>query len=336
MKRFNILFAILVVIGMVYSCKKEKPITVNPNWVEQNVTTDSGFSYFSNFEIIDNEYFVLGYVNGQNYWRGTYIYKSNDQGSNWSKMNYFDTIFGGIGFIDHNIGFLCTGDLNSNRYILKTIDKGINWDTISIGWFTFHDFYSLGINKNFAFGNGGVFLSTDIGNTWQNVLSSSYAIRTIDFANNMIGYGANTYGYIYKTNDGGKNWIQINSMSEVQFYQLDFYNENKGIAIVEDSRDHSIPKVIKLLFTIDGGMNWVDMNVESNIIKLTGSCRLCFKSENEIYLGANGIFYTNDFGNNWTTQYSLPRFESITDLKISGNIGIAASANKILKCNNLP
>jgi photosystem II stability/assembly factor-like uncharacterized protein len=83
------------------------------------------------------------------------------------------------------------------------------------------------------------------------ILSSQWkivndAISTIDFINDSTGWMAGNYGYLLKTEDGGKIWKDISLDKKWNFRSIDFISDTLGWAICDNS----------ILRSTDGGMNW--------------------------------------------------------------------------------
>lgn len=91
-----------------------------------------------------------------------------------------------INFINDST-FLITGD---NGLILRSTDKGINWDRKPI------------IRK--------------------------LTINRIQFINDSIGWLACDHGIILKTTDAGYTWFKLNKVTDNNLFSLNFLNEKIG------------------------------------------------------------------------------------------------------------
>ena len=156
----------------------------------------------------------------------------------------------------------------------------------------------------------------------------------MDFVDKQTGFTGNSRGKLYQTVDAGDNWMLVSDLGDTMlYYEIDFVNENKGIALIgEQYSPHAEPEM-KLFYTLDGGLNWTHLpHAGQGIIINTTSCCL-IKSEYEIYIGAvNGIFYSADFGNSWDVQYTEGTNIWVMDIILGNNYGIVTTGTgKILR-----
>jgi len=121
------------------------------------------------------------------------------------------------------------------------------------GWFvqnsgtsqTVNTIYFLNYNLGFAGCNGGVFLKTgNGGNSWSVLYNFTTDIKRVKFFDHLTGMVFSNDG-IYKTTDGGFNWIQLNSTSGV----LDFSYSNEYNMMASYSNG-------SILRSTNGGLLW--------------------------------------------------------------------------------
>ncbi|HRR08942.1 MAG TPA: hypothetical protein PLO56_09645 [Rhodothermales bacterium] len=113
-----------------------------------------------------------------------------------------------------------------------------------------------------ASGTDGQYAKTTNGGlTWQNGQvknAETLQFRDIHAVNAQIAYlmsaGEGAQSRIYKTTDGGKNWIlQFMNPDEEGFYDaIAFWDENRGVAFSDN-----IKGVFPIIRTEDGGKKWV-------------------------------------------------------------------------------
>jgi photosystem II stability/assembly factor-like uncharacterized protein len=248
---------------------------------------------------------------------------TTDGGVNWDIINPFptDTV---ECLSDPSIGMCWVGELNGwqinsigsideprGAVLYRTTNGGGNWEKIGIttedgvagiqvqfidannGWVLLY---------NFSNGNASLLKTTNGGNDWSN-LSPRGIFQFVDLINGWSFFGSGT-GFeppyqIYKTTDGGSNWlIQSSDSTEGMYNALHFNDLNNGWVVGE---------LGKVLHTTDGGVNW-------NYVLNTGinsdqSCKTVFflnpttgwipskTNNNEPF-----IKYTTDGGASWTTQ----------------------------------
>jgi photosystem II stability/assembly factor-like uncharacterized protein len=228
---------------------------------------------------------------------------------------------------------------NSNT-ILRTTNGGTNWivQTSSMYLEFISDIQSLNVNVGKAVVCGdlssNVVGTTDGGINWWQLSSFNNWQFSLFFVNPNIGWTVGDYGTIYKTTNGGFNWVSQNSNSSATFRDVFFIDENIGIAVGQSGT---------IRRTTDGGQNWttqisgtisyllsvsfIDANsgwiatIDGTILRTTNggidwtlqsigstvSLRsICFKDlNNGTVVGLYGkIFKTTNGGVNWFEQSS--------------------------------
>lgn len=106
----------------------------------------------------------------------------------------------------------------------------------------------------------------------------------ISFPSHLVGYGLTSSGSVYKTIDGGKNWSNLISLSNVK--EIYFIDQLNGYASGSE-----------LYKTSDGGVTWAKVNIDLfNYIN-----RVYFLNRKRGFVFSGGSFYmeTNDFGRSW-------------------------------------
>ncbi|MCX6162054.1 MAG: YCF48-related protein [Ignavibacteriae bacterium] len=129
-----------------------------------------------------------------------------------STITYTSGFINDIYFKDSLSGLYC----DNNGAVRKSTNGGFNWFSINIPVGTFsYDF------DNFSFVNnqigwlitysGKVFRTNDFGSNWDSISSiqnSGYPLYSIFFANINIGYSGGAGYYLYRSTNGGLNWVQ--------------------------------------------------------------------------------------------------------------------------------
>jgi photosystem II stability/assembly factor-like uncharacterized protein len=131
------------------------------------------------------------------------IFRTTDGGNSWVRQNNF-TVNGllSIFFLDKNTGWIG----GRNGTIIKTTDGGENWIKILEYEFDGYDLYDLH------------FVSANVG----------WAVGT------FTGYFPDEYGNIFKTTNGGENWIeQLTPLISNALTGCYFLNQNNGWAVGE-------------------------------------------------------------------------------------------------------
>lgn len=209
----------------------------------------------------------LAFANEQVGWMTTSfgLWLTSDAGANWKEIPIRVVDSQPVDFfpIDPETGWL----LLTNGKILKTTDRGTNWELIDLhGDFTIRAFYSDGkANTWAAAADGrplGLFRMNSLGE-WEQVLRENQrrdiGIRSISFPVPQYGWLCGlrsakldpdrpASGIIMKTEDGGTNWTAVpTSLPDEQFIHIKFFDRNNGWLASADAVYH----------TNDGGDSWI-------------------------------------------------------------------------------
>jgi len=173
--------------------------------------------------------------------------------------------------------------------IIRTKDKGKNWDILSSGTSKkINSLYFIDKNTGYAFGDSGIVLKTyNGGDTWNISKNNQIGnIRSCRFINENKGWICDSNGRLYVTENGGLDWI-------LQYHKRpEYFNK---IFFIDNTTGWAAGTII--IKTTDGGMNWekveTGFDVEFNDIY--------FLNSNEGWAaGEKGtIGHTTDCGNNW-------------------------------------
>ena len=276
-------------------------------------TTDGGVNWKVVSFNINSILTALSFVNEQTVWaisESQYILKTIDGGVNWNIVN--SSIpeidgkifkFNNILFIDQNIGWIIGG----YGLVLKTVDGGKNWvKQVTNSSLFFTRIFFINHEVGWIMGDQGIiYKTTDGGLTW--VLDSQKGIIingwiVTDKLNKLIGgdkfttikipektivsslfFITDKKGWIvswtgrsiYKTDDGGENWIKQDSKKTKDMGDIYFQDENKGWILCNGGN---------ILMTNDGGNNWnlINKAARSDLYSIKG------KGNSILTVGANG------------------------------------------------
>jgi len=224
-----------------------------------------------------------GWIIGSSWWPRfvNILLHTTDGGPNWIEQ-ILDTSFSlnSIFFLNENIGWIAgaiyaDSGYNDNTFpiILKTTNGGSNWQLKSVptslpyGYYL-NDVFFIDANIGFAVGGGG----------------------------NIGG----AYGSIFKTTDGGENWVEQIALS-ANYKSIAFLDEQNGIAVGRWGYS-GIPTIVR---TTDGGINWSNVFqqwpggsfnsvalINSNYAWVVGG----------FGLSEGTILFSSDNGQNWSPQ----------------------------------
>jgi photosystem II stability/assembly factor-like uncharacterized protein len=284
-------------------------------------TTDGGDSWTQQNSGVTKNLQKLFFLNENLGYAGSVqgsILKTSDGGNNWSEyifgdvrptvpFGYCDDLF----FTNKDTGFVVAGALK-NFFLFKTTDGGVNWaikDSListdnTVRWYDM-SFYNDSLGAIVSSKKNLQKYTTDGGETWtlstpiaDNFFAMQKAVRWLS-PNTVISMGeGNEFNGvpvpIYKSTDGGINWVKKNSSVITCFDRVKdvyFKNSNEGIGVGSNGFYKGF--VIK---TSDGGENWATSvtNYAASFVAIDGS-------NNTLYgLGPSShVLKSTDFGDNW-------------------------------------
>ena len=137
--------------------------------------------------------------------------------------------------------------------------------------------------------------TTDMGNAWLRVLNNLLYGYSISFINNDTGWvsgsvsgGTNGVSKIFRTFDGGSNWISFNTPQQEILTSISFISVTVGYAVSESG---------KVYYSTDSGETWTFTNAT-----ITNQKILAMFENGTGWLVGNGIWRTQDSGYNWDQQ----------------------------------
>jgi hypothetical protein len=197
-----------------------------------------------------------------------------------------------VKFLDSLTGFAVT-NLNSNiSYILKTTNAGNNWNINKTNTNPFTRIGFLNKNVGYCASWDTLFKTTNSGDNWNPIPVGNFGfwISDMHILNEdtmWVAWGEGLTGGIFRTTDGGQNWIQ-------QFYQYNnnpdkIYMVNKNLGFM--SRDQSYTGR-----TTNGGFNW-SITIEDSTFRY-----IVFVDSLIGYSSFVGVKKTTNGGLNWFSQ----------------------------------
>lgn len=184
-------------------------------------------------------------------------------------------------------------------------------------------------STGFAVSNHGLIVKTkDEGKTWQTVasLGNDMLLTKIQFTDEQNGFviaGDSDGGYLFKTTDGGNNWVkkEFNPLQAGVPNDMFFIDKNTGF----------VAGVNLFIKTTDGGNTWTDVLADD----LYNINNVCFKNRLEGYATCNdGVFFkTTDGGITWQSN-SLNTRLVLSDIYFAGIKVFFNAASGLLDISN--
>lgn len=289
-----------------------KSTNAGNNWIIiRNGPWGSGSSYDAVFFINENTGWIAG--------TGQKILRTTNGGDSIITTPLFAGNLHDMYFKDALTGIV-TG---SGTDMFKTINGGINWNNISmpIG-FRIPDFYKLTfVNNLFGWVAGSdnrIFKTTDFGDTWDSlsrvpVNSLTASMRFAEFINESTGFTGGEHGYLYKSTNGGSEWLRENTSSfpPNEIISMYLYNNLFGWIVGGEA---------KIFATTTGGQSLVNiLSVDNSIIEEFSICQN----------------YPNPFNSATSIKFSISK-QSFIEIKFFNLLGkeIKLLINRILNPGN--
>jgi len=244
------------------------------------------------------------------------IYRSVDGGTNWENLNngYLGELSGGtkdIAFDTNNPNNLFLATVNG---VFLSRDNGDTWEDVT-GNLGFKQISGLSISSdgtriNAATLGGGIISGRISGNriNWESKSNLLVPIHNIQINIHPeipeIFYASAYPGGIFKTLDGGENWIECN-FGLPSFYVQDPTRQGYYAIRLAPSNPETIYLGIYgigMYKSEDGGNTWIAKNGQDQIIKGKDIYSLIVDPEDEdkvLISSAEGVFKTLDGGENW-------------------------------------
>lgn len=240
-----------------------------------------------------------------------YVYKSDNNGIDWTAMNTNQT-FGGYGILSLTAkpDTIIVGTNGNKIYLYSDIYH--NW-LHSVTGLTNSTIMSLQINGNtlFAGTGNGVFTSSNNGLSWSVGTGLSYANFWSIAISGSNTFAGNDYG-IYFSSNNGNDWNTVNNGLPINnhFYSL----ATKGDTILSGISYNGV------YLSTDNGINWTSKSIGLPYGSNTTVYALAIQG-NYIFAGTVfGVYYSTNNGNSWTSLNSgLPNGLSIFSLIINND-----------------
>lgn len=174
--------------------------------------------------------------------------------------------------------------------ILSVSDAYSQWTASSAGipsGAVVQSLHSSGTNIYAGTGEG-VYVSTDLGNSWTQILSGSGTVNSLTICNQVLFAGTGSQG-IYFTSNGGVNWSNTFVQSSVPSMNC---SGNFVYAVIAGD---------KVFRSSTSGAIWEAFSPTGNVKSVAANGKYVFAGFQNYTIGGNGgVHYTTDAGLNWS------------------------------------
>jgi len=225
------------------------------------------------------------------------ILKTTNAGADWESQApdilATTTEHTSVYFTNENNGYV-------GPVMFQTNDGGNTWRKQSVQTPTFNGTFALDQNTCWVVGGTKIFKTADAGETWsfttpeQFPFNSTPSFYGIYFINSLTGWVCGGSGYIFKTTNGGVNWVLQSSFEHRLLRSIFFTDQNNGWACGTDISFNDA-----LLKTTNGGETWID-----NDMGTTDDFQsVHFINSNLGWLASDlRLYETTNGGNDWTAN----------------------------------
>lgn len=253
----------------------------------------------------------------------TELYKTTNLGTTWTALTIsVPNVYPYIWYSVDKFGstMIISGDYG---LVAKSTDGGTIWSSNNIQYNTqiMNDVFNIpNSGKIWYVGrpsqlNQQVLYTSNNGNNWTPYgTGGTEEFFGIHMINSNTGYVSANNSKVFKTTNGGQNWIQKTNASGTNYslYSMEFVNENTGWVFVNYSTVAS-GNVFK---TTDGAETWTQYNLATT--SPGGIMSADFVDANTGFVTINGsnkpVYKTTNGGINWT-PYTTGSTSNLNDIK---------------------
>jgi len=233
---------------------------------------ETGYSVFTSF--LDENNAWLQIADNNNYPFGGFLYRTNDGGLTWQE---FETPFsaGDLEFVDENNGWILAdlgiGAGSMAVSVFQTNNGGETWERVYT-----NDPNLEGSGDTLPLGGIKVLLvPLDMQTAW---------IGGVVYANGTV--------YLFRTDDGGETWTNIENIelpqgsqnSQITVEKIHFVSATQGILVLRVTSNNQRTLIFS---TNDGGVTWqaFSQNIpEAGLLEIPSANEIVFYSSDQFYI----------------------------------------------------
>ncbi|HQX45487.1 MAG TPA: YCF48-related protein [Saprospiraceae bacterium] len=293
-------------------------------------TIDGGFTWVPRESPVPDGFFQAACIvpnsSGQTLYAGGYdLITSKDGGESWQLSNEEVSLIYKIQYLASGIIIVLDQDFG-----LKSVDGGQSWEkilmpgtNISAGHFTSE---MNGWVQYGGFNNNQVWVTENGGDSWNLRDTIKFPIISeIYMQNDLSGFLASR-DYVYKTIDGGLNWIAMHTEPANSILDMHVVNSNE----IWTSENNGF-----IFYTLNGGTDW--FNINPNILNSNRANAIFATDQGKVWVPGKyvSISYTDDFGSFWWDQIPNLKSTLFQPSFLNEEVGIIAGSNGgLLKTTN--
>ncbi len=264
-----------------------------------NITFNKGTSWNNLSQGLNNSSITTLLSVDNNLFAGTYgagIFRSNDNGNSWTKLNHPNLYVGDL-LSAHNRIYTIISEYYGGPYPAKvywSLNLGENWSSSTF----VESFRCLTASgENLLVGSGyGLYRSTNYGQTWTNIVNGipNHIVVTSIASKDSIILFTNGGGGIYRSSDYGLSWNFITISGLYSAHKIKFAGDRFYVGSSQ----------VNVLFeSMDNGLTWSSVQTplfNADVLTLYGY-------DNYKFVGLsnnNGVLISTNYGINW--QVSNP------------------------------
>ncbi len=264
----------------------------------------------------------LGSLNGYAFQDFRQLVKTTDGGENWMPTNVPMANFPLFHFSSRDTGFVALSSFDQTSFreafvFLRTNDGGQTTKMIGdtllgrpsaihffdgtdgcfVGYFQYIDPITGG--SYFIY---GLFSTQNGGETWAHHpdVQPGFSQKPMSWVSRSVGFCQSQFGWVYRTTDGGQNWVAMNGSTFLGFLpDCHFLDENFGYSMLANSFDFSAPGTV--FITENGGRTWQSWPFPNGVVAILDTDN----NKNGLFVakstkcgndGAFGFFTSSDGG----------------------------------------